>query len=107
MQIGEAFMLVMDWSERRGAAPLNQWPGCWEGEIDEHWSVSINGHREEHEDSRGGPVPPFSAAINWNGFPAGIIHLNGGIIVAGGLANEDSFIEALKAAGAKLPDEAA
>ena len=107
MQINEAFMLLRDWSKRQGAAPLNQGPGCWERKIDEDWSVSINGHREPRNNSAGLEVPPFSAFIQWKDWPAGVIDPGGGIIVAGEFANENIFIDALKAAGAKLPDEAA
>ena len=104
--MSEAFLLLVDYCERQEAVPLNQWPGCWESQIDERWHVSINGHREAMRDSLGGDVPPFSAAIQFNGWPAGIINPYGGVIAAGELANEDTLIDALKATGATLPKEA-
>ena len=61
--------------------------------VDDRWVVKVNGHREQVES-----VPPFSALLEFNGWPAGIIDPFGGTIAAGELANEDTFIAAMEAA---------
>lgn len=99
MQLSEAFCAVMDYVDAQGAAPLNQYEGCWESRVDERWTISLNGHNVPVADSAGGLVPEFSCAIGFNGWPAGIIDPFGnGLIAAGALANEDAFIEALQRA---------
>ena len=91
----------------KGAKNIFQLPGCWESDVDGHWWIAINGHTETVSSSRGQDVPPFSVVIEFNGWPAGIIGPDGGVIAAGGAANEDTFIAALKAskgAADRLPD---
>ncbi|MOA58861.1 hypothetical protein D3C78_1833450 [compost metagenome] len=41
-------------------------------------------------------IPSYHAAVEYNGWPAGIIGYEGGVIAAGEAASEESFIEALK-----------
>lgn len=78
-----------------GAAPLNKHAGCWEHQIDESWRVAINGHREAH-DVEGVSLPPFHIYLEYNGWPAGILHpLTGGLMAAGEAANEGTLIAAL------------
>ena len=95
------FVLLADYGNKNGAAPLTKFEGCWEKQIDEHWWIAMNGHTEPMKCSRGHKVPPFNCYVEFNGFPAGIMDPYGGIIAAGDAANEDTFIEALKAAGAE------
>ena len=86
----------------RTALPLNKHDGCWEHQIDKRWWCAINGHKEKMECSHGGKVPGFSALIEFNGWPAGIVDPFGGIIAAGDAANEDTFITAVECATAIL-----
>lgn len=77
-----------------------QWakPGCWEHRIDEHWEISMNGNKGTRKDSKGAEVSGFSVLVWFNGFPAGEIGPFDGIIAAGELANEDTFIAAVRKA---------
>jgi hypothetical protein len=47
------------------------------------WEISLDGAN-------------LRASIKFNGWPAGIIDPAGGIIAAGGIANEDAFIAAIE-----------
>ncbi len=47
------------------------------------WEISLDGAN-------------LQAKLKFNGWPAGIIDPRGGIIAAGGVANEDTFIEAIE-----------
>lgn len=78
------------------AMPMNRHEGCWELEIDEHWWLAVNGHRQPLECSRGVAVAPFACYVEFNGFPAGIIDAGGGSFAAGSLANLDAMVEAME-----------
>lgn len=97
-RISEAFVEVVKLAERLGAIPINSVGGCWEHQIDDHWWIAVNGHAEPVKSSRGPVVSPFIAYLEFNGWPAGMIHPYGGTIAAGALANEDAFINAVKKA---------
>jgi hypothetical protein len=92
MQISEAFDVVAELALALGVRNIGSLPGLWTCDIDEHWRVSLNGHKEEID-----KVPPYHCAVEWNGFPAGLFSPAGGIIAAGAVANEQAFIEACKA----------
>lgn len=85
----EIFELIMNIGEKAGALPVKD--RVWTHKVDEHWTFKVNGHPETREG-----IPGFHAMIEFNGFPAGLIGLEGGIIAAGAGANEETFIEALK-----------
>lgn len=95
-----AFALLADYGNRNGAAPLSKFEACWEKQIDDQWWIAMNGHLEPKKCSHGPEVKPFNCYVEFNGWPAGILDPFGGIIAAGDCANEDAFIDALKAAGA-------
>lgn len=54
------------------------------------WHVTLNASTEPADG-----LPPFFALCLWYGFPAGIIGPNQGLIAAGELANEKTFLAAL------------
>ena len=85
----EIFGLIMDIGEKAGALPVKD--KVWTHKVNENWSFKVNGYPEPREG-----IPGFHVMVEFNGFPAGLIGLNGGIIAAGEAANEDTFIEALK-----------
>lgn len=85
----DIFGLIMEIGEKAGALPVKD--KVWTLKVNEYWSFKVNGYPEPREG-----IPGFHAMIEFNGFPAGLIGLNGGIIAAGEAANEDTFIEALK-----------
>jgi len=93
-----AFDEIAQLAIRLGVVPLNARPGCWEFQVDEHWWIAVNGHRESLKCSKGVAVEPFNAYVEFNGWPAGSFNPAGGIMAAGEAANEDAFIAALRAA---------
>jgi len=86
----EALAVIAELHDALGLPPLN-------GAIGEYqfaeWRVRLNGAGEEQDG-----IPPFTASIEFNGWPAGLIDPAGGVIAAGELANEDTFIAAARAA---------
>lgn len=73
----------------------------WILKIDERWSFALNGMDKEQElspgpETMGCNVPPYHAAIFYNGWLAGLLSPTGGAIAAGEGANEANLIEALK-----------
>lgn len=100
--IAEAFALAVDYALTQGAENINELPGCWEADVDEHWWIAINGHKEPAQSSKGVEVAPFHWYVMLNDWPAGVIHPYGGEVIGGVSNNEDAFIEALQAAIAKF-----
>jgi hypothetical protein len=93
----EAFAVLADLCIALGEAPLSKHVACWEHKIDERWAVAVNGHNEpKHCSFSAVPVDPFNCYVQFNGWPAGILNPYGGIIAAGELANEATFIEAMR-----------
>ena len=99
-EFSEAFMEAGDWAYKQGARNIKALPGAWVGKVDENWMIAVNGHAEEvkcePEGTMGADIPPYSMAVWWNGWLAGIFNAAGGAMAAGELANEDTFIAALK-----------
>lgn len=95
--VTEAFAEIAALAARLNIRDIGHMPGCWEQQIDEHWWIAVNGHCAETKCSFGEAVPPFSAYVRFNGWPAGIISQFDGCLAAGAAANEDAFIAALKA----------
>lgn len=94
-----AFGGACDLAYHRGARDIDTKPGTFEVEVDERWFIAINPHREpvigrKHKV----PVPAVCIAVHYNGWPAGLIWPDGGIIAAGEGANETTFLEAVRVA---------
>lgn len=94
-KISEAFYLLATLAMKEGVADRPQ-DEFWERAIGK-WHVSMNRYNISRKNAEGIEVPAFSAALKFNGWPAGIIDPVGGIIAAGAVANEDAFIDVLKA----------
>lgn len=81
---------------------LNQWDGCWIHHLDDHWTFAVNGTRQDRYAQPEGMarmnVRPFEAVIWWNGWPAGHVWTDGGIMAHGSHANEDTLLIALQKA---------
>lgn len=58
------------------------------GDTENGWHLKLNVTKAEADG-----IPPFGILAKWNGWPAGIIEVGGGVMVAGDAANEDSLIE--------------
>jgi len=97
-QHSEAFSLIVTLALATGAKSIVDLPGCWEHQIDAQWWVAVNGHKKPRMCSTGTDVPPFTAYLTFNEWPAGFIDVHGGILAAGAAANEDTLCEALVAA---------
>lgn len=95
-RFAEAMVAVGDYAHTLGMIPVNQVEECWEQQVDENWWIAVNGHKEVVECSRGIRVQPFTCYVEFNGWPAGIIHAYGGVLAAGDAANEDTFVAALR-----------
>ena len=100
--ICEAFAEIALLADALGVRRINELEGCWEYQVDEQWRFALNGHNTPHDTDDGVRVPPFSAFVEFNGWPAGIIDPAGGVLAAGDAANESTFIAALQAARAAL-----
>lgn len=97
VQITEAFSLIATLGTALGIR-LDELPGLWDFQVDELWRIEINGHDAPINDHHGMPVQPFTCHLSFNGWPAGILGVSFGEIAAGSVANEDTFIEAMKRA---------
>lgn len=96
--VSVAFSLIADLAIARNLHPLNKHPDCCEIVVDEHWTLAMNGHREPRK-YKDVTVDPFTAYVEWCGWPAGVLlPTGGGWIAAGSAANEDALIAALKKA---------
>lgn len=78
---------------------INKLPGAWIVELNPRWTIAVNGHNQDaqvkpdqHAEQT---IPPFHAAIWYNGWPAGLLHPFDGVIAAGEAANEDALLAAL------------
>lgn len=75
--------------------------------VDDQWRFAINGKREpvnipDEPNLMGYNGLGCGECVVWyNGFTAGLIDPNGGVLAAGECANEGTFIAALKACAAK------
>lgn len=97
-EVCEAFAVMAQLGNTVGAGPLSKHEACWEFQIDEQWKIAVNGHKEAKVCSlTTQPIEPFNCYVEYNGWPAGIIDPRGGILAAGSDANENTFIDAMKA----------
>jgi hypothetical protein len=91
---------MMELHQHLGVAPLNQLPAPWVEKIDEQWTIAINGQetkqRIEPTGAMAADVPPYYAAVWYNGWLAGLLTPFDGILAAGEAANEDTLIEAMR-----------
>jgi hypothetical protein len=96
MKVCELFMCI---AERIGAVHGMPIPKriLTLGNPDKGWFVRLNNTAEKDLFD----LEPYQAMVEFNGFPAGIIDPNGGVLAAGDAANEDTFREWLKTAGAR------
>lgn len=65
---------------------------CWEHKVDDRWWFAVNANRTSTACSRGDHVPPFHILIEFNGWPAAVLRVDGeGEFAAGEAANADAF----------------
>ena len=102
------FEAIVEMSTRFGASNISHLPGCWEHTWEHdggEWYVAVNGHEVVTHCSRGGVVPPFTAYVEFNGWPAGLIDPRGWMLAEGKVANLRTFMAACDAAGADVREE--
>lgn len=95
-QLSEVFMAIADFALARNAHGIKDLPGCYEVAVDDHWWIAVNGHDVPTRTSKGTEVPKFSAYVEFNGWPAGMLDPFGGVLAAGEIANEDALLAALR-----------
>jgi hypothetical protein len=100
-RVSEAFAAILALANAMGARNINALPACWEVQLDDEWHIAVNGHDAPMRDSTGFDVPPYHVSVHYNGFPAGVFGVAGGIIAAGDVANETTLIAAVEAAAAR------
>ena len=89
---------IFAYAKRAGVAAISQRPGCWEVDVDGRWWFAVNGHSSDQACSRGPWVLPFGCYIEYQGWPAAILDVNGvGEFAAGEVANVAAFVAALVA----------
>ena len=85
---------ILDLANKLGITNIREFErGLWEHKLDERWKFAMNGMDRTID-----RIPPFSVLVKFNGWPAGIVDFNGGVIAGGAAANEDAFIAVLDAA---------
>lgn len=99
-ELSEAFMELVKLTRVLGVKNIKELPGCWEHQIDVQWWVAVNGHDAATKCSKGVEIGAYQAYVEFNGWPAGSFSPLGGVIAAGGAANEKTFIAAVRAAAA-------
>ncbi len=92
-QIAQAFDLIVKLHEALGLPSMKEMGTPWHYRVDDQWEFTVNGSGETVE-----MIPPYTAALTFNGWPAGLLNPYGGVMAAGTVANEDALIAALKQA---------
>lgn len=102
------FPALLDLHRALGLPPIADMPEKhWVCVVDDHWSLYINGSREEWRpvDPESGEGPALVCGdvyVVYNGWPAGIVHpAAGGVLCAGEAANEKTLVTALRSAATR------
>jgi hypothetical protein len=105
MQICDAFDKMAQLAIALGVTNLKDREGAWVHQVDDQWTIAINGKDHDVEvrpdGSMGATLQPFHAVVFYNGWLASLLNPYGGEFVAGSAANENTFIEAIDRAIAK------
>lgn len=64
-----------------GVSTISHLPACWEYQVNKTWWFAFNGHGDPRPTAsapskRSTMVPAFSIFVEYNGWPAGFIHIN-------------------------------
>lgn len=100
--MNEAYIRACEFIRLNAGKSLIELPGKkWVGDVDGNWAIAIHANEGEEvefkpEGTMGGKAK-FGILLVWfNGWLAGMLDPYGGVIAAGDLANEDTFIEAIE-----------
>lgn len=95
--ISEAFMVASELAYQKAVAEgydnISAYPGMITVVLDDRWTFDLHAQVQDIDG-----LPAGTVRINFNGWPAGIVNAYGGVIAAGALANEDTFLAAAKSA---------
>lgn len=95
----EAFSIAISYLLSMGYTKANEYDGCIEQQVDEHWWIALNGHNTPQVIKKNNMIAqPYHIYIEFNGWPAGVMTPFDGQIAAGECANEATFIQALTSA---------
>lgn len=101
MQLSVIFTLLVELADALGVKKINELGGAWVCKIDPHWTIALNGTKQKTEvtieGAMGATLEPYQMAVFFNGWLAGLMYPNGGVICAGEAGNEDNLIAALRA----------
>ena len=96
LEVSEAFALCIELGDatldKQGYEKLSVYPGVLKMHVDDRWTVKCHAQHGQQVDG----LDPFLFYVEFNGWPAGIISVNGGIIAAGAIANEDALCKAVR-----------
>ncbi len=104
----DVFDAIVKMCSRLGVRNISTLDGCWTYKIDDEWWVAVNGQTTPQTaisptdiefNRQGTEVDPFTAYIEYNGWPAGIVDPYGGTFAAGDAANAETFVAACEKIG--------
>lgn len=85
--ITEVFAKIAELAHVLNVTNIKDLPGCWQPALPDPWKLAVNGHEEamsagdeEHIIIR---IPPYEAAVWYNGWLAGLISPLEGVILSG------------------------
>lgn len=94
----DALLAVLALAQHLGVRDSGELPEYWEEQIDAAWWIAVNGQLADVVSSRGMSVPSGTIYVEFNGVPAGIMHILGeGEFAAGTEANPETFAAAIAA----------
>ena len=88
------FLALGEFMYRRGHRDIGMKPVAVErltSATGGEWTIRCNGVATPREG-----IPPYAFAVDWNGFPAGLVDPTGWGLAAGSVANEDQLRADLK-----------
>lgn len=101
-QISYVFDGVLRVAKAQGVRNIKRLPHGWYYRLDDTWEWIVNGTLEPitvtPSGTMGATVPPFTAAVWYHGWLAGLFSPFEGIFAAGEGANEETFLAAIEAA---------
>lgn len=60
--------VLVEYATHLGVKSISELDGLWEHQVDQHWKIKCNGHDYTIDD-----VPPYSWAVFYRGYLAGMI----------------------------------
>jgi hypothetical protein len=101
LSVPEVYSLTLELGTALGVRAISEMSRGWIHRIDSNWTVVLNGTpltiEAEPEGGMKARLEPFDLGVWWNGWLAGIVTPNGGVLAAHpDGANEETLIVALR-----------